>query len=76
MWFPNDKMDVNKFVDVQIPSKSSYLQRFGFVTCPATMYTGDEFAPIPRDKVATIADMESYDKMMQEYELEKAKDES
>ena len=68
MWFPNDKMDINKFVDVAIPSKSHYLQRFGFTSAPASSYTGDEFAPMPKDKIASIADMEAYDAMMQQQE--------
>lgn len=70
MWFPNEKMDVNKFVAVHVPSKSSYLQKFGFASAPASMYTGDEFAPLPKDKIASIADMEAYDAMMAQKELE------
>lgn len=70
MWFPNDKMDINKFVAVHVPSKSSYLQKFGFASAPANMYTGDEFAPLPKDKVASIADMEAYDAMMAQKDVE------
>lgn len=72
MWFPNDDMDINKFVAVHIPSKSSYLQKFGFTSSPSTFYTGDEFAPLPKDKIASIADMEAYDSMMAQQELENA----
>lgn len=72
MWFPDKKMDINKFVLVHVPSKSSYLQRFGFSTAPASSYTGDDFAPLPKDKIANIADMEAYDAMMQQKELENA----
>lgn len=68
MWFPDEKMDINKFVDVAVPSKSHYLQRFGFTSAPASMYTGNEFAPLPKDKIASIADMEAYDAMMQNEE--------
>lgn len=70
MWFPNDKMDINKFVAVHVPSKSSYLQKFGFASAPSSMYTGDEFAPLPKDKVASIADMEAYDAMMAKKDVE------
>ena len=70
MWFPNDDMDINKFVAVHIPSKSSYLQKFGFATAPKTLFTGDEFAPFPKDKIASIADMEAYDAMMAQKEVE------
>lgn len=70
MWLPNDDMDINKFVAVHIPSKSSYLQKFGFATAPKTLFTGDEFAPFPKDKIASIADMEAYDAMMAQKEVE------
>lgn len=70
MYLPDDRMDVNKFVAVHIPSKSTYLQKFGFATAPASMFTGDEFAPFPKDKVASIADMEAYDAMMSQKELD------
>lgn len=70
MWFPDERMDINKFVAVHIPSKSTYLQKFGFATAPASMFTGDEFAPIPKDKVSSIADMEAYDAMMAQKDLE------
>lgn len=70
MYFPDDRMDINKFVAVHIPSKSSYLQKFGFTSSPSTFYTGDDFAPLPKDKIASIADMDAYDSMMAKYELE------
>lgn len=70
MYLPDERMDVNKFVAVHVPSKSTYLQKFGFATAPASMFTGDEFAPIPKDKVASIADMEAYDAMMSQKELD------
>lgn len=69
-------MDINKFVAVHIPSKSSYLQKFGFATAPASMFTGDEFAPFPKDKVASIADMEAYDALMAEKDLNSDNSES
>lgn len=65
-------MDINKFKAVHIPSKSSYLQKFGFTSSPSTYYTGDEFAPLPKDKIASIADMEAYDSMMAQQELNNA----
>lgn len=70
MWFPNEKMDVNKFVAVHVPSKSSYLQKYGFASAPSSFYTGDEFAPLPKDKIASIADMDAYDAMMAQKELD------
>lgn len=71
MFIPDPKMDVNKFVVVHVPSKSSYLQKLGFATAPANLFTGDVFAPLPKDKVGSIADMEAYDRMMQEQEISK-----
>lgn len=74
MYLPNEQMDVNKFVAVHIPSKSGYLDKFGFSRAPANLYTGDEFAPIPKDKVQSIADMEAYDAMMQQRDVESQTD--
>lgn len=76
MYLPDPKMDVNKFVAVHIPSKSSYLQKLGFASAPSNLYTGDEFAPLPKDKIASIADMEAYDSMMQERENANSDDKS
>ena len=59
MWFPNEDMDVNKFVAVHIPSKSSYLQKFGFSCAPKSLFTGDEFAPFPKDKIANSSPVKS-----------------
>lgn len=70
MYLPDERMDINKFVAVHIPSKSTYLQKFGFTSSPSSFYTGDEFAPIPKDKISSIADMEAYDSMMAQKELE------
>ena len=70
MFFPDPKMDVNKFQAVHIPSKSSYLEKFGFSKAPSSMFTGDEYAPIAKDKVSSIAEMEAYDEMMNKKELE------
>ena len=75
MYFPDDRMDVNKFQVVHIPSKSSYLQKFGFSSAPSSLFTGDEFAPIAKDKVSSIAEMEAYDAMMNKKELESEKSE-
>lgn len=76
MWFPNEKMDINKFYLVHLPSRASYLARFGFSSAPASMYTGDEPAPLPKDKIGSIAEMEQYDAMMQREELFKANEKS
>lgn len=76
MWFPDEKMDVNKFKVVHIPPKSHYMARFGFSSAPSSQYTGEEFAPMPKDKIGSIAEMEQYDAMMQREELKKSENES
>lgn len=70
MWFPDEKMDVNKFKVVHILPKSHYLSQFGFSSAPTSSYTGEEFAPMPKDKIGSIAEMEAYDAMMQRQELQ------
>lgn len=64
MYIPDDKMDINKFRQVAVPEKSQYMARYGMLSVPASMFTGDEFAPLPKNKVDSIADMERYDEMM------------
>lgn len=65
MYAPSDKMKVNKFVHVHIPRKCEYMQRFGRTVAPSSQYTGDEYAPLPQDKVSMLADADAYDKLMQ-----------
>lgn len=64
------KMRLNKFVDVAIPKNSDYFMRLNGSRpdIPSSAYTGDDVAPMPDRKVDILADMDSYDKMMQRKE--------
>lgn len=68
MYVPDEKMKINKFKIVDIPRNCEYMQRFGASVAPASMYSGDEYAPLPQNKVDMLAYAEQYDKMMQEKE--------
>ena len=73
MYFPDEKMKINKFRLVAIPRNCEYMQRFGASVAPSNMYTGDEYAPLPKNKVDMLADADAYDAMMQRVEQEKEK---
>ena len=73
MYFPDDKMRVNRFKCVAIPRPCVYMRRFGGATAPSNMYSGDEFAPMPGNKLDMLADADRYDAMMQEVELQRQK---
>lgn len=74
MYVPDEKMKVNKFRQVAIPKPIEYMQRFGAADMPSSSYSGEEFAPLPRNKVDMLADADRYDAMMQKVELEKQRD--
>lgn len=71
MYVPDKKMKINKFKLVSIPRNVEYMRRLGGSVAPSNMYTGDEFAPLPKNKVDMLADAEAYDEMMQKVELER-----
>lgn len=71
MYFPDDKMRVNRFKVVAIPRPCEYMRRFGATVAPSSMYSGEEFAPLPRNKVDMMVDAERYDAMMQEVDRQK-----
>lgn len=73
MWLPDEKMKVNKFRIVAIPRPIEFMARFGVAEIPNSSYSGDEFAPIPQNKVDMLADADRYDQMMQEVERSKEK---
>lgn len=76
MYVPSEDMKINRFRAVSIPRPIEYMRRFGAAAAPASAYTGEEFAPLPRNKVDYLADAERYDAMMQREELAKAKDQA
>lgn len=73
--FVPDKLKLNKFVHVRIPSNKEYFGRVG-LSSPGTsnQYTGDELAPMGKSKIDTLADMDAYDRLMQSKELENKND--
>lgn len=73
MFVPDEKMKINKFRIVSIPKPIEYMQRFGSAEMPSSSYSGDDYAPLPKNKVDMLADADAYDAMMQKVELEKAK---
>ena len=72
MYVPDEKMKINKFRIVAIPRPIDYMQRFGSADMPSSSYSGEEYAPLPRNKVDMLADADRYDAMMQKVELEKS----
>ena len=71
MYFPDEKMKINRFRVVAIPRPVEFMQRFGTAEMPSSSYSGDEYAPLPRNKVDMLADAERYDEMMQKVEFER-----
>lgn len=71
-----DKLKLNRFKVVNIPSNKDYFQRFGSRTMPESMYSGDEVAPVASRKIDQIAAYDAYDRMMQQKELEDARADS
>lgn len=72
MYVPDEQMKINKFRVVAIPRPIEFMQRFGSAEMPSSAYSGEEFAPLPKNKVDMLADADRYDAMMQKVELEKA----
>ena len=63
--FVPEKLKLNRFVDVNIPDNRSYFTRFGKSVVPTGSYTGDDSAPMPKNKVDTFVDMEEFDRVRQ-----------
>lgn len=73
--FVPDKLKLNKFVHVRIPSNKEYFARVGLSsTGLSNQYTGDELADTGKTKIDSIADMDAYDRFMQSKELENKND--
>ena len=71
MWLPDEKMKVNKFRIVAIPRPIEFMARFGVANMPSSSFSGEEFAPIPKNKVDMLADADQYDHMMQEVDRQR-----
>lgn len=72
MFLPDEKMDINKFQLVHIPSKAEFASRYGMTAVPLNRYTEEQFAMYEKNKIDSIADMEAYDAMMRREESQKA----
>lgn len=73
--YVNEKMKLNKFQQVNIPTNKDYFARAGKRMPDEAMFTGDEpvdFMP-QGDKLQQIADMDAYDQAMQAEEDAKKK---
>lgn len=63
MYIP-EKMKVNKFEDVAIPSNKSFFARLGAVAPESLQYSGDEPIPEPMSKTESINDYIDYAEQM------------
>lgn len=63
MYIP-EKMKVNKFEDVAIPSNKSFFARLGAVAPETLKYSGDEPIPEPMSKTDEINDYIDYAEQM------------
>lgn len=68
MYVPDEKMRINAYKAVAIPRPVEYMRRFGRSIAPSNLYSGDEYPPLPQNKVDTLADAAAYDAMMQREE--------
>lgn len=63
MAYINEKLKLNAFKDVRIPSNAEYFARYGFAVSPDSQYSGDEASPMPKNKTELFALMDEYDRM-------------
>lgn len=63
MFIP-EKMKLNRFKEVSMPTARDYFKLTGFQATPQSSYTGDESAPQPMNKVDSINDFLDYAEMM------------
>lgn len=59
MYIP-EKMMVNKFIDVAIPSTKMLFSRLGEAYQTVDRFSGDEVVPMPQSKIDTINDYMQY----------------
>lgn len=70
MYIP-EKMKINKFVAVDLPSAKSMFARVGEVVAPEKDFSGDDIVPDQMRKVDSLADYEAYAEMMANEESSK-----
>ena len=69
--FVPEKNKLNKFKLVKLPSPRDMFGRYGQFEMASSQYTGDEMADCGSRKIDQIADMDAYDRMMQNEELKR-----
>lgn len=60
--FVSESLKLNRFREVDLPRPRRMFERYGLLKCPATQYTGDDFARVPGNKVDVLADMDALDR--------------
>jgi len=77
MYVP-EKLKLNKFRDVRIPTAAEYFRRFGqsLGELPSGRFSGDESISMDNRKTIMLSDMEARDQMLQREELAKKMSES
>lgn len=66
--FVPEKNKLNKFKLVKLPRPCEMFGRYGQFESPDSQYTGDEVAVMSSRKIDTLADMDVYDRYMQQQE--------
>ena len=68
MYIP-EKLKLNAFRVVALPEPSEMFARYGYLTPSSDVFTGeDELVPAGGRKTDVLADMDAYDRMMQQQE--------
>ena len=71
MYIP-EKMQINKFEAVSLPSPKSWFSRVGEVAPPEKDFSGEDVVPEQMRKVESLADYEAYAEMMAQEEANKS----
>lgn len=69
--FVPEKNKLNKFKLVKLPRPCEMFGRYGQFESPDSQYTGDEVAVMSCRKMDMLADMDAYDRYMQQQESQK-----
>lgn len=59
MYIP-EEMKVNKFVSVHLPENATFFARFGYQVPQSQLFTGDDRAVMPQNKLDSINDYLDY----------------
>lgn len=70
MYVPDEKMRINRFKLVAIPRPVDFMRRYGSAGAPSSSYTGDNRAPLPRNKVEVLAEAAYLNEIQMQNEAE------